>query len=110
MGTADNKSVPFKSMGIIPRTMKTLFDLVNSAQFRSNKIEIKVSFVEIYNEDLIDLLGEGELEERPQVQIREDSKGHIYWTGLKEITVTNGQEIMELVFIIIILTIVKIII
>ncbi|RHZ83436.1 hypothetical protein Glove_94g24 [Diversispora epigaea] len=95
MGTADNKSVPVESMGIIPRTMTTLFELINSFQFKSNKIEVKISFVEIYNEDLIDLFGEGEIEERPQVQIREDVKGKIYWTGLKEIIVTNVHEIME---------------
>ncbi|CAG8446720.1 11142_t:CDS:2 [Diversispora eburnea] len=95
MGTADNKSVPVESMGIIPRTMTTLFEMINSIQFKSHKTEVKISFVEIYNEDLIDLFGEGDIEERPQIQIREDVKGKIYWTGLKEIMVTNVHEIME---------------
>ncbi|CAG8487035.1 13777_t:CDS:2 [Acaulospora colombiana] len=92
MGTADNESVPLESKGIIPRTMATLFELINS---QSDKFVVTVSFIEIYNEDLIDLLGEGNLEERPLVQIREDSKGNIYWMGLREMRVTNVHEVME---------------
>jgi len=44
---------------IIPRAVSTLFNYMNSAQYKTRKFSIKVSFIEIYNEDLIGLLGEG---------------------------------------------------
>ncbi|CAG8528769.1 1676_t:CDS:2, partial [Acaulospora colombiana] len=92
MGTADNSSVPFESKGIIPRAMTTLFDQTNGPKYRSNKFSIKVSFIEIYNEELIDLLGDGDT--RSQVTIREDSKGNIIWNGLQEIKVNGVEELM----------------
>ncbi|RIB24787.1 P-loop containing nucleoside triphosphate hydrolase protein [Gigaspora rosea] len=95
MGTADDRSIPPESKGIIPRTMAALFSLVTSGQYKSHKFSIKVSFIEIHNEDLIDLLGEGNEEERPPVMIREDSRGNIYWTGLQELKVTNVDEVMD---------------
>jgi hypothetical protein len=56
---------------------------------------MKVSFVEIYNEDLNDLLIDNDDEEnRPQLLIREDSKGNIIWSGLQEIKVNSVEEVM----------------
>ncbi|RIA99187.1 P-loop containing nucleoside triphosphate hydrolase protein, partial [Glomus cerebriforme] len=94
MGTSDSVSSNQESRGIIPRALHTLFSYINSTQFKSRKITMKVSFVEIYNEDLIDLLIEGEDENRPQVIIREDSKGNIIWSGLQEIKVNSVEEVM----------------
>ncbi|CAG8460397.1 8435_t:CDS:2 [Acaulospora morrowiae] len=93
MGTADNSSIPFESKGIIPRAMTTLFNQTNEPKYRSNKFSIKVSFIEIYNEDLIDLLGDGDT--RSQVTIREDLKGNILWSGLQEIKVNGVDELMS---------------
>ena len=95
MGTSDNGSIEPETKGIIPRAISTLFSLLNSSQYKTRKFSIKVSFIEIYNEDLIDLLGEGEDESRPQVLIREDSKGNILWSGLQEIKVNNVEEVIE---------------
>ncbi|CAG8534735.1 7754_t:CDS:2 [Funneliformis caledonium] len=98
MGTADNPSVPSISKGIIPRAMSTLFSNINSihqSKTDHRKITLFVSFIEIHNEDLIDLLGEGEEEERPPVLIREDSKGNIYWSGLQEVKVTCVEEVIN---------------
>ncbi|CAG8482739.1 23172_t:CDS:2 [Rhizophagus irregularis] len=87
MGTADSHSIPPESKGIIPRAMQTLFSSMNSAHYKSRKFSLKVSFIEIYNEDLIDLLGESFGDSRPQVTIREDTKGNIIWNGLQEMRV-----------------------
>ncbi|CAG8537430.1 10988_t:CDS:2 [Rhizophagus irregularis] len=81
--------------GIIPRAVSTLFSSMESAQYKTRKFSIKVSFIEIYNEDLIDLLGEGDGESRPQVLIREDSKGNILWSGLQEIKVNSVEEVIS---------------
>jgi len=95
MGTADNAFMPSEYKGIIPRAVATLFSILNTAQYKTRKFSIKVAFVEIYNEDLIDLLGEQIGESKPQVVIREDSKGNILWSGLQEIKVNSVDEVME---------------
>lgn len=53
--------------------------------------------VQIYNEELIDLLA-GDMDMRPTVQIREDKSGHIVWQGLREVAVKSAQEVMKYVF------------
>nr|CAG8441546.1 1844_t:CDS:2 [Entrophospora candida] len=95
MGTADNNSIPPESKGIIPRAMDTLFNFLNSPNYKTRRFSLKVSFVELYNEDLIDLLGEGHGDLRPQVMIREDAKGNILWSGLQEIRVNSVEEVMS---------------
>ncbi|KAI7862699.1 hypothetical protein BDF14DRAFT_1508941 [Spinellus fusiger] len=55
---------------------------------------VKVSFVEIYNEELIDLLDASPPGEAPPVSIREDSKGQIYWTGVKEVVVHSTDDVL----------------
>lgn len=58
------------------------------------RFSVKVSFVEIYNEELIDLLNSAHPSEKPPVTIREDTKGHIYWTGVKEMVVNNTNDVL----------------
>ena len=88
---------PSNGMGIIPRAVSTIF-----ARCRELKQErgdtwqysLRGSFIELYNEDLIDLLnmedGAGK-----QVQIREDKQGHIIWEGLREVGVRGPNEVMR---------------
>ncbi|PKC12997.1 kinesin-domain-containing protein [Rhizophagus irregularis] len=95
MGTSDSVSSIQESRGIIPRALHTLFSYISSAQFKSRKITMKVSFIEIYNEDLNDLLNDTDDDEnKPQLLIREDSKGNIIWSGLQEIKVNSVEEVM----------------
>ncbi|KAG1472165.1 hypothetical protein G6F56_001702 [Rhizopus delemar] len=115
MGTAqhDQQTNP-EGTGIIPRAMSLLFELLQQKgveqppaqnQFRSirpvsqmsNKYyrySVKVSFVEIYNEELIDLLNSAPPHEKPPVTIREDTKGHIYWTGVSEVSVKSTEDVL----------------
>ncbi|KAI8975459.1 P-loop containing nucleoside triphosphate hydrolase protein [Mycotypha africana] len=65
-------------------------------QLNSNhRYTLKVSFVEIYNEELVDLLNSSSASERPPITIREDTKGHIYWTGVKEMIVHNTSDVLN---------------
>ncbi|CAO0790906.1 unnamed protein product [Mucor circinelloides] len=66
----------------------------NQQQKSGYRYSVKVSFVEIYNEELIDLLNSAHPSEKPPVTIREDTKGHIYWTGVKEVTVHNTDDVL----------------
>lgn len=62
---------------------------------KSTKYTVHVSFIEIYNEELIDLLNPAPSHERAPVTIREDTKGHIIWTGLKEVPVGSTEDVLR---------------
>ncbi|KAK0496881.1 kinesin domain-containing protein [Armillaria luteobubalina] len=94
-------SDPGNSMGIIPRAVSTIFS--RARQLKEERgtawnYSIKGSFIEIYNEDLIDLLSMDDTAGgRREVQIREDKDGHIIWGGLREVNVKNSGEVMTLI-------------
>ncbi|KAJ7311540.1 kinesin, partial [Mycena albidolilacea] len=90
---------PNNGMGIIPRAVSTIFH--SAKQLREDRqgawtYQIKSSYIEIYNEDLIDLLTDDTGGARREVQIREDKEGHIIWGGLREVAVKNPNEVMTL--------------
>ncbi|KAI8331399.1 hypothetical protein BC941DRAFT_403859 [Chlamydoabsidia padenii] len=62
---------------------------------KTTRHTVHVSFVEIYNEELIDLLNPAPPNERPPATIREDTKGHIHWTGVKEVVVNSAEEVLR---------------
>jgi hypothetical protein len=91
-------------IGIIPRAITKLF---NDLQERKEKnpsyeYEVLVSFLELYNEDLIDLLNpqsrENNKKEKNDLMIREDTNGQIYWAGVKEVQVSNPDELLGYAF------------
>ncbi|PWN29997.1 kinesin-domain-containing protein [Jaminaea rosea] len=89
---------PDPQVGIIPRAVAEVFTQMKQMQARNNGVQFtaKVSFIEIYNEELIDLLNETEGDMRPLVQIREDKAGHILWSGLREPKVQGVTDVMNL--------------
>ncbi|OBZ65664.1 Kinesin-like protein KIF21B [Grifola frondosa] len=92
-------SDPSNGMGIIPRAVSTIFTRCREMkEERGNtwNFTIKGSYIEIYNEDLIDLLSD-ETGGRRDVQIREDKQGHIIWDGLREVAVKSSNEVMNLI-------------
>ena len=86
-------------MGIIPRAVATIF--ARARELREERagawnFSLKGSFIEIYNEDLLDLLADdNSVGGRRDVQIREDKHGHIIWDGLREVGVKNTSEVMK---------------
>ncbi|KAI8067034.1 hypothetical protein BC940DRAFT_301154 [Gongronella butleri] len=93
-----------ESQGIIPRCASKLFELLHlqAAKDPAYDFEVYISFLELHNEDLIDLLsasptpkrrsmngtaaaaGGGAASGATDVTIREDPAGNIYWSGVKE--------------------------
>ncbi|ORE22387.1 kinesin-domain-containing protein, partial [Rhizopus microsporus] len=61
----------------------------------THRYTVTVSFIEIYNEDLHDLLNSSPPEESPPITIREDTKGNIYWTGVKEVEVQSTDDVLH---------------
>ena len=97
MGIGLNEDkVCFQQVGIVPRAINTIFTRINEEQQNpSFKFKITVSFMELYNEELCDLLnnkkGGG-----VTPTIREDGSGKIVWLNLVEETVSSSDEILAL--------------
>lgn len=79
-----------KSPGVIPQTLEYLFELVNSRPRGS--VDIHVSYVEVYNEVLRDLLTSDDT----PLEIREDPEKGIIITNVLELPATSQDEIMKM--------------
>ncbi|XP_014684008.1 kinesin-like protein KIF27 isoform X2 [Equus asinus] len=78
--------------GIIPRAIQEIFQ--NISENPSIDFNIKVSYIEVYKEDLRDLL---ELETSVKdLHIREDEKGNTVIVGAKECQVESADEVISL--------------
>ncbi|XP_053432463.1 kinesin-like protein KIF27 [Nycticebus coucang] len=78
--------------GIIPRAIQEIFQSIS--EHPSIDFNVKVSYIEVYKEDLRDLL---ELEtSMKDLHIREDEKGNTVIVGAKEFHVENADEVMSL--------------
>lgn len=108
-------------MGVIPRAAMALFEKLDGPTRTSNrnsmsqlktparysvqsptpKVDknwtLKATYVEIYNEQLRDLLVPDHLQpsERSNVTIREDTKGNILLTGLQQVDINSVDDLMN---------------
>ncbi|XP_042329355.1 chromosome-associated kinesin KIF4A isoform X2 [Sceloporus undulatus] len=85
--TADQENDP--SVGVIPRVIRLLFQEMKEKT--DWQFSLKVSYLEIYNEDILDLLLPVK-DRTSQISIREDPKEGIKIVGLTEHEVTSAQE------------------
>lgn len=90
---------PPEGAGVIPRAMHDLFVALEAQQsFATSdpgtKTTVYCSFVQIYNEQLYDMLRDGG-RNRP-LEIHEDSNRDIYVQGLSEFRVKNMEECLAL--------------
>ncbi|NXS52612.1 KIF4 protein, partial [Brachypteracias leptosomus] len=85
--TANQEHEP--SVGVIPRVIKLLFK--EKEQRQDWEFTLKVSYLEIYNEDILDLLCPSR-ERSAQISIREDPKEGIKIVGLTERSVSCAQD------------------
>ncbi|KAM6252097.1 chromosome-associated kinesin KIF4A isoform 3-T3 [Spheniscus humboldti] len=85
--TANQEHEP--SVGVIPRVIKLLFK--EKEQRQDWEFILRVSYLEIYNEDILDLLCPSR-ERSSQISIREDPKEGIKIVGLTERNVTCAQD------------------
>ena len=93
MGTGIDGNLNTFSQGILPRTLKMLFDQIEGCQ---DDFEMFVSFIEIYNEDIIDLLSPKMIQNNKiPLVIRQDSNGEVYLAGVTEEKVFSIDEVFE---------------
>lgn len=122
MGTSGpNEQGDLESMGVIPRAAMALFEKLEGPPRSSNRSsmsqlrtparysaqtptpkseknwQLKATYVEIYNEQLRDLLVPDHFHqyERSNVTIREDQKGNIILTGLQQIDINSVDDLMN---------------
>jgi hypothetical protein len=81
--------------GIIPRTIRYLFHEIQNSNHENKVINIRISFLEIYNEEMRDLL-HPEIPPR-DISIREDHMGRIFFTGAREEIGTSVQDVFKYV-------------
>ncbi|KAH9322163.1 hypothetical protein KI387_016802, partial [Taxus chinensis] len=86
--------------GVIPRAVKQIFDTLES---QNAEYSVKVTFLELYNEEITDLLAPEELskvvtdeKQRKPLALMEDGKGGVLVRGLEEEIVTSANEIFTL--------------
>ncbi|XP_047128856.1 kinesin-like protein KIF11-B isoform X1 [Hydra vulgaris] len=81
--------------GIIPRAMHQLFELLNIME-ECAEFSVRVSFLEIYNEELFDLLGTSL--DSQKLRLFEDTtkKGSVVIQGLEEVIVHSRNEVYHI--------------
>ncbi|KAJ0839214.1 putative plus-end-directed kinesin ATPase [Helianthus annuus] len=81
--------------GMTPRVFEYLFTRIQKEREarREEKIQYtcKCSFLEIYNEQILDLLDPSSI----NLQIREDTKKGVYVDNLKEVEVTSARDVIQ---------------
>ncbi|KAA6396781.1 MAG: putative Chromosome-associated kinesin KIF4 [Streblomastix strix] len=108
------------SFGILPRLVRHIFDTVKDFEVkkegrRQRKSTVTVQFVEIYNEEIIDLLGTDERartarrnvshfggggfgvggNKRSEIQIRDGPDGEAYLVGAEEVECLNENDALR---------------
>ncbi|KAG2466284.1 KIF27 protein, partial [Polypterus senegalus] len=78
--------------GIIPRAINEIFQSISEHQ--NTEFTVKVSYIEVYKEELRDLLGHETSSK--DIHIREDEKGNTVIVGAKECVVESAEEIIHL--------------
>lgn len=83
-----------KEVGIVPRAIDEVFDLIEQDQER--EYVIRVSYLEIYNEQLVDLLS---IDQAPNSipKIHEDRQGRIFVRPLVSTPCADAEDVMNLV-------------
>ncbi|KAK4741843.1 hypothetical protein SAY87_025431 [Trapa incisa] len=99
-GGARKKNGEFPSdAGVIPRAVQQIFNILEAQCAEYN---MKVTFLELYNEEITDLLAPEESpkfiddKSKKPIALMEDGKGGVFVRGLEEEIVTTANEIYKI--------------
>ncbi|CAH8387090.1 unnamed protein product [Eruca vesicaria subsp. sativa] len=100
-GGARKKNGEFPSdAGVIPRAVKQIFDILEA---QGAEYSMKVTFLELYNEEISDLLAPEETtkfvvdeKSKKSIALMEDGKGSVFVRGLEEEIVSTANEIYKI--------------
>ncbi|KAI7871656.1 hypothetical protein BDF14DRAFT_1763244 [Spinellus fusiger] len=93
MGIGLESAVNAINEGIVPRFIHALFERLAELRSPRQSFQVAVSFLELYNEDLVDLLNPKK--DGLQLTIREDSHGNISWSGVREEVVHSPEQLLK---------------
>jgi hypothetical protein len=79
--------------GVCFLTVEKLFALIHETEDASREFEVKISYLEIYNEQVRDLL----VEKPCHLMIVEDPAKGVFVPDLKEKSVSEAEELMDLI-------------
>ncbi|SPQ93996.1 Kinesin-like protein [Plasmodiophora brassicae] len=85
---------PPDHQGIIPRSIHHIFDRIESNQNSSKTFLVTVSFIEIYNDTIRDLLSEDN-DPNALLDLKEDADRGVYVKGLENVAVENAKRIHQ---------------
>ncbi|KAJ3367185.1 Kinesin-like protein kif21a [Allomyces arbusculus] len=109
MGTALDGNVNTEHQGIVPRAIRAMYAQLPKLYPAPAAYTVTVSFLELYNEEVVDLLappahrdanplpfsaGSGRIVRSESVRIREDENGNIVWMGVKEEECATPDEVL----------------
>lgn len=97
MGSDANSSSDFEDVeeGIIPRVLRKMFQTIEEKKRteRDYRCELKLSFIELYGEEIKDLLTP--YSSSAFITIRETEKGQVQVTGIKETAVSSFKDCFQ---------------
>ena len=95
--TMNGSPANFKYRGVVPRTLSVLFQEIDS-KF-DQQVTVRVSYIEIYNELMFDLLSPIPTHEQSgNISIVEDAAGNLKVKGLSMHTCTTEEEALNMLF------------
>ncbi|GBG65203.1 hypothetical protein CBR_g49995 [Chara braunii] len=83
--------------GIIPRVISQIFHDIKT-RLVPMTVTVRISYIELYNEIILDLLASGEKMDEGGLSVAEDKKGNVILKGVNTVMVTNEQEALSLLF------------
>ena len=94
MGSSSNSRLKEEQRGIIPRVIQSVFEGIREreSQNPNSTYRVRVQFLEIYGEDIRDLLDPAS---SSKIIIRENPTGDVYVSGAREELVSSADELME---------------
>ncbi|KAF0991472.1 hypothetical protein HZS_6337 [Henneguya salminicola] len=94
MGTSYNETVIEETVGLIPRTISYLFEEIKILQTSGAAINVSVQFLELYNEDIFDLL---DTKNRgfKNIKIHETVSGDIHVQNCSIQSVSSCKDVLQ---------------
>lgn len=88
----------FDDRGVCARAVGHAFTLMEQKQREGYETELRVSFVEIYNDQVYDLLAPSAAKGPKALTVQEDSNGQLHLAGLALQTVRTESRALEMLF------------
>uniref|UniRef100_A0A915JDW5 Kinesin motor domain-containing protein n=1 Tax=Romanomermis culicivorax TaxID=13658 RepID=A0A915JDW5_ROMCU len=106
MGTSFDSGVSEDEEGIVPRAVRQLFTCISNNRNQTKDETmladclVEVQFIELYNEEILDLLCFDGCESRNKkptsIKIHEDNNGNIYLSDVTKVIVNSAEQTMQI--------------